>query len=408
MSNYIRKIKIAIMVLIIAVITSSCNSSQSILPTASTASTFSTYSGKSTEYTDNTTTNYYPPDKKTDTKNSNTISVSYYPPVYSNLDFISKDIGYFCIGKNLLKSIDGGKSWEKVSSGKQLQLFFITDKIGYALEVFADQTYPLVNSYNSTLVTTNDGGVNWNLVKFFSDKLVFDFFAIDQSIFFVATGIYGSVHIYKTEDSGKSYSEINVPERFGPSGNALDKNEMSFVSDTEGYIIGYANVGAGSQLKVMYHTIDGGKNWEIQSQTDHWGGIENEKAIGNLPIGGYAYGIKFFENGTGYLNLARGGIFKTNDSGVTFNAQAFDGVYTNPLPCFINEQEAYVIRGDFYQEFNQTQESFKSNIYVYYSSDGAKTWQTISWLDDIMHSAKIPWIESISDGTNTTYKSIIK
>jgi hypothetical protein len=92
------------------------------------------------------------------------------------------------------------------------------------------------------------------------------------------------------------------------------------------------------------------------------------KPVGTLSTAGQCEGMKFFSNGVGYLGLCRGGISKSIDGGVKFDAEIVDGCSLFPVPDFINSNEGYVI--------------FNSNtIYdyntLYHTINGGKDWTPI-------------------------------
>lgn len=229
-------------------------------------------------------------------------------------------------GPGLLHTNDGGNTWTKISSGRELsKLKFISDTTGYALD-----------SGDGLLLKTTDGGLNWETVLFNGIGNCMGICYLNEKVFF--TKVWSKV--YRTTDGGISWSKIPLP-----NDNGFDYgSDMCWVSSDEGYYLLCDQPGAGSQRKTLYRTMDGGKSWVVQSKTGGFGEEIDTKS--GLPLGGYGLGIWFFSNGTGYIGESRGFIFKTTDKGKTFHPlKIADYQDTNLVPDFINENEGFVIGG---------------------------------------------------------------
>lgn len=226
------------------------------------------------------------------------------------IDFPSNLVGY--IGGTdslLLKTIDGGKTWEKIaysgvtfveSGGYDddiINLKFINNEIGYMT----------VGPYSNGVFKTIDGGLNWILVSPMEDDLCYNyglyFFAEDDGFlggsdcftgeqihrvdlsgtypasiidlplsvatvadidfydlnYGLAVGGYASGgSILKTEDGGSTWT--GIPTEFGPS---FILNEVVIVNDTLAYIA-YEN---DDDTYGLLESTDMGESWHYHGET---------------------------------------------------------------------------------------------------------------------------------------------
>lgn len=281
-----------------------------------------------------------------------------------SVSFISSKIGFISLLNSssencLLKTTDGGYSWETVNSCKNLYaICFISNQTGYAIENLGDNNDP-----QPALVKTVNGGVDWDVMTFIKGKNPVEINCINESIVFVAAsnntnGLFGGLKyedsVFVSIDGASTWQEIQTPKEFYGEG-------MSWISLEEGYLMDTEQPGAGMQPKILYHTANGGKSWEIIAKSDSMG--QNSDVQNALPIGGYPNGIKFFKSGTGYIGSLRAVILKTTNMGKTFSSVSFnDNSDVRPVPCFISENEGYAI---------------SANSKLVHTIDGGNSWLEI-------------------------------
>lgn len=162
---------------------------------------------------------------------------------------------------------------EKISkkSNNGTDEFYLTDKVGYRLEVTDAAAGSRAYSLNSTL----DGGATWKVINkdpflgrigvaagitFLNDKL--GFLCLSHS-----GGSNGE--LYRTEDGGLSYTKVDLPGvevtlSNGETYNPFDLPEMPYEEDGNLNIL----IGQGSDgdynggSKALYQSNDQGKTWE--------------------------------------------------------------------------------------------------------------------------------------------------
>ncbi len=281
-----------------------------------------------------------------------------------SVSFVSSKIGFISLLNSfsencLFNTKDGGYTWETVNNSNNLYaLCFASNKTGYAIENLGENNDP-----QPVLVKTVNGGVDWNMIPFIDGKKPVEINCINESIVFVAAsnnanGLLGGSKyedsIFVSNDGGNTWNEIQTPKEFCGEG-------MSWVSPEEGYLMDTDQPGAGLQPKILYHTTNAGKSWDIIAKSDSIG--QNPDMQNALPLAGYPNGIKFFKSGTGYIGSLRAPIQKTTNMGKTFNSVSFnDNSDVRPVPCFISETEGYDI---------------STNSKLFHTIDGGSSWVEI-------------------------------
>lgn len=170
--------------------------------------------------------------------------------------FVSDDIGYVLdcdynmsswASNGLLKTIDGGKTWNYHGWGSELcpaSVFFFNEIEGY---------YSIRGSAMGSegIIKTTDGGTNWFMAdttvgtgsSFAGESLFF----VDNNTGFAVKDIH---FIYKTENRGKSWFQV-----YNSFGGAIISS-IFFTSSSTGYAVG-------PYSPVILKTTDGGNNWSI-------------------------------------------------------------------------------------------------------------------------------------------------
>ena len=152
--------------------------------------------------------------------------------------FISEKKGWI-VGDlgTMLKTTDGGSSWEVVTLDTEINLnslYFLSEHTGFAV------------GDNGLILTTTDGGNNWESSY---DESGVHFYSVYFSS--TETGWIGGDNctVLKTTDSGKSWKNANIGLRCAPY-------SIHFYSESHGWMTGTA--GDGNILR----TTDGGETWE--------------------------------------------------------------------------------------------------------------------------------------------------
>jgi len=245
-----------------------------------------------------------------------------YDGLIQDIFFIDEMTGWACVQFpiffGVLKTEDGGNTWEKIyfgGNGRIDAIWFVTKDKGWAVGVyveggnFGDSGIRIL----PVIYVTNDGGKSWRLQKAIErkDGGAFDsiYFTDDKHGWIAGAigGILNGILLY-TSDGGESWIEVNSP--------ALRRDDISdhnvnvfirnlYFSDTQhGWAMVHGIVKTTTLTKI-FHTSDGGKSWILQSTIDNRTGLSN---------------IYFIDSMNGWISggYAANSIFRTTDGGHTW------------------------------------------------------------------------------------------
>lgn len=173
---------------------------------------------------------------------------------YSHTCVLNEDEALFAVTSGILRTNDGGSSFETVYTGEG----FID------LEMFDEKTGFILEDYPYNIVKTSDGGKNWNIVG-----TVFINYAFPNDMSF-ADSLHGWIvgaknSIFRTQDGGVTWQKIQ------DNGNYhYAFNNCCFVSKDTGMITG---VFIDDYSSTFYKTFDGGETL-LPVNIPDGGGIE--------------------------------------------------------------------------------------------------------------------------------------
>jgi len=218
--------------------------------------------------------------------------------LFESIHFLNKDIGYASDYKGIVKTIDGGNTWNRLFDNESkskytglTEVFFVNETTGY----FCGGSYT-----SARALKTSDGGENWvDIVGDLPSHLnaVF-FFDSERGYVFGAKGYIG-----ETVDGGQSWIHHD-------SGTSESLNSVFFVDENNGYAAGSNGI--------ILHTVDGGANWVIQES-----GVEyslSSICFVNAQTGYAAGGVLSYEKS--YPEPLDQVILKTEDAGATWVQQS--------------------------------------------------------------------------------------
>lgn len=181
----------------------------------------------------------------------------------------------------LMKTSDGGASWEKIEFGhgreRIARMFFTKSGDGYAIGEFG------------ALFTLADDGKTWKKMRAPSSYLLLDGVFTDERH---GALVGGGRTILFTEDSGLNWNRATV---FGKSEN-LRLNAVFFVNQKTGWA-----VGAGGKI---YLTVNGGRFWREQTSN----------------VAGDLTDVYFLDTSEGWAVGDRGAMLHTTTAGNVWNA----------------------------------------------------------------------------------------
>ena len=179
---------------------------------------------------------------------------------FRGLDVISRKIAWVSgTGGTVLKTNDGGNTWENISVPNSSTVDFRD------IEVFDKNTAIVMGiSSPARFYKTKNGGKNWDLVYFNDHKDIFfdgmSFWSKNRGIAF-SDPINGKHYLIKTNDGGETWQEISsdgIPDK-------LDV-EYGFAASGTGLPV-WGNktawLGMGGLKSRVFKSTDGGINWTV-------------------------------------------------------------------------------------------------------------------------------------------------
>jgi photosystem II stability/assembly factor-like uncharacterized protein len=206
------------------------------------------------------------------------------------ISFTSKDTAYACGDSTVLRSIDGGSSWQYLPSPDAFHGSFSDSKSGY---VVGDTRTPF---------RTVDGGMTWTPCANDSIPFPSQLLAISLDTAFVIGSGYG---ISRTTDAGKSWiyiSAADIPKMH----NGFDGEAIDFYDSKHGVIVGLFQFGPGPRQSGAgcFTTNDGGTTW-IQRYTASRDDL---------------YGVAYFDKDTLIAVGGKGYVTRSTDGGIDWNS----------------------------------------------------------------------------------------
>ena len=255
----------------------------------------------------------------------------------NSIFFTDTSTGYIASSKAIMKTIDGGETWNESFYGGFNSVFFTDANTGFA-----------VGGYGK-IIKTIDGGELWIELSSGTTSTLISVYFTDS----IAGFAVGYDFILKTIDGGETWTSLSFE-------NTIMLSSVYFANANNGCV-----VGCGTILK----TIDGGINW----------------ANINLSIGKHEdfYSVFFTDANTGYVvggcsNQAGLGcheqiIMKTIDGGTTWLTLMNNPGSPFKLVFFTDAKTGYVVGdGDWDKGTNYYKHIILKTI------DGGTTWDTLS------------------------------
>ncbi len=230
--------------------------------------------------------------KKTTDGGTNWTSQQLNVGILRDIYFTTSNTGY-CVGifstmyedyGKIFKTENCGESWieiETISKGLNA-IRFVNDNIGFSV------------GDRGLIVTTQDGGLNWNEQNL-CDSCRFTSVAFMDSSLALVAGYkpywFGSIPrhgvIYKSVDGGISWNQVTIPYA-GPL------TSITTITDSSLYTVGHDGT--------LLYSYDLGDSWE---------------SVSNNVVGGdmWLYGINFLDTLTGIIVGQAGTVLKTTDGG---------------------------------------------------------------------------------------------
>ncbi len=298
--------------------------------------------------------------------------------------FINADTG-FAVGNvgTILKTIDAGETWIQLPQPVPTDLFYIC---------FYDELNGWIAGTYNTIIRTRDGGNNWEVLSHSLNSpetwYNIDFINRDTGYVVGDDRFSGNSNglIKRTFNGGEDWENINTPD------------EIEFIDGLDVIKENEIWIGSGNQIVpwnravVLYHSLNGGKNWDTITLGHYIAGVSRIKffpdSVGRVLCGNMMFitndGGKNWENN--YLDYhthmneidwidenkfvtvgINGYIFKSNDSGYSWEELSQGGHTSFHDIVFSDEQHGYAIG------------HLNGNASLYTTSDNGLTWDNFDF-----------------------------
>ena len=303
----------------------------------------------------------------------------------SDIQFTSCDTGYIIgydttvpVGTNIIKTFDGGRTWQKIYFLPSVPTSAVIKPIGPLYVSPFNSNILISECYGSTkIVRSTDGGYHWKIIDSTQSPAAWG----KYHFFSPANVLRSGEFIYASTDSGFTWSKVydsqggfafftmlqftNNQVGYTSGGISFDGNDggmmakttdggntwqpvnypfynilgMSFINDNTGYVVMDRDPESNNgQYSVLYKTQDGGITWNAVNKSLNWGGYDlyfrNEQD-------GFTYGL--------------GGIYHTTNGGTTWQnefpairANSITNLYfPNPSCCYAIDEQGNVYKRTF-------------------------------------------------------------
>jgi photosystem II stability/assembly factor-like uncharacterized protein len=264
------------------------------------------------------------------------------PPIQDNIHdiFLLNDLmGWaYTYGTGvIIKTADGGKSWEVIAK---------LDPVYFEQIQFLDPNHGWICGGSEKVYSTSDGGKTWINKGFEALNSQFYFYAMH--FFDVNTGFIGGM---KIDSDGKKEYVLFKTENGGNSWRTIKSNPRSFLTSI---VFLNNSIGYASGQNCIYKTDSGGETW----QTIYKGPRDGRKE-------GFR-DLFFFNKDRGFAVNAGGEILRTVDGGNSWQVLKVADSRLRSIK-FVNEEVGYVV-GD----------NLDNTGAIYCSIDRGLTWSVLN------------------------------
>lgn len=279
---------------------------------------------------------------------------------FHRIGFVNESVGW-AIGNtsNVYRTEDGGQTWSNMKKFRNDYIFTsmcaVDDKTMYMVAIVTDTPYPC-----GTIIKTLDGGENW--VEITPGYVRWDLesvwtFSNDICIVSGRSSTWGG-GILRTSDGGNSWYEKKVSKFNGIY-------DLKFVNDSTGYFL--------ADKHILCQTTDTCRSW-----INRIGGVNSYSALNNNTIfaiiedkfmksmdGGKTWDGKYFggeghilinfvDYSTGWIVYRGGSIIKTTDGGETWLDQSFVNITNIQYRENAQYPEKFLLSQNYPNPFNPT------------------------------------------------------
>jgi photosystem II stability/assembly factor-like uncharacterized protein len=270
------------------------------------------------------------------------------------VQFIDAQHGWRVISSEVLRTTDGGLTWES-----RLKMPYDA-KFPYNSFYFVDSMTGWVVTGGGIIWHTSDGGVTWEQQKTEVRARLNDIYFINSYCGWIVgnTGI-----VLRTCDGGNTWESGHVGVEYA-LGNVQFFNEN--VGRVVGVSIAHSSNGE-PKSDVILHSIDGGRSWSVQANLGNSGSVRD---------------LLFINQTRGWSVGKNGLIMRTSDGGKSWTRQQSGTLMHLNSVSFIDENTGWAVGGwdedDLYKdETGKPREGWNQGI-ILRTTNGGQTWEKIT------------------------------
>lgn len=208
----------------------------------------------------------------------------------------------WAFGPRLFTTHDGGQTWTDENRPGQIVALEPRGATAWAIEQSCPESGPCA----FTLLVSNDRGQTWQGAPV-QPPIAGQLIRPTES----DAWILSQDSLVATHDGGKSWEKL--PE---PACGAGDLDSLAALPSGQLWLLRLSLPGAGSQLKSLCMSPDGGAHWSLVAEGDP----TDPNNLGNLPVSGYANGLAVSTAQRAWLPMNRGLFYTTSDGGQSWQA----------------------------------------------------------------------------------------
>jgi len=248
------------------------------------------------------------------------------------IDFVNDEVGWIAGEGRILKTEDGGETWNYLTSpiiGNRYfnRLDFVNDSVGWASVHYWDEVEERGYDF---IIKSVDGGHSWFAVELPFLDTDLEFYSVSETVTYVVgtNGDSGLDYILKTVNGGKDWIDISISQPVN-----TEYHSVRFVNEQAGIVLGNRDPGD----VFILNTIDGGNNW-------------NKTILSDLDR---VYDLQFIDISTAFFlaheNVDQSGdkwfLYESGDSGESWFIKT---QFSNPIQSyyFLNCTTGFAIMGD--------------------------------------------------------------
>ncbi len=165
-----------------------------------------------------------------------------------DISFLNDSAAVICVGGEILRTVDGGQSWDSL---------YHTDNYYLRSIEYFDQNTIICGSLDSVMLGSFEGGISWDELTLPHPINGICGMDVVGNIIFATGSINQKAYVLKSMDGGASWSYMDL------SHLAIILIDVFFINSDTGYVCGSYDTRPDYYVSpIILQTIDGGNTWQ--------------------------------------------------------------------------------------------------------------------------------------------------